>query len=326
METQKLIQLTGVNSSHTNGIPIKGSFTDFVYRKGLLSRPENLDVGRIVCIDYSASALRQLRKLRLDRENCTLLRMEPSVVLPANYSKSRLRQFGKIITVGGTSVMGSTRVNWPLVWPTEASIESISASDRLERVVLINGNKMSLIKGELYSLRRRAIRKIANLDLYGTDWDSKFFSRMLILARNVAHSLLSLRIPRLSGISLWFQAYPQSKGHVKDKISTMAKYKYALVIENSAEYMSEKLMEALFAGCIPIYVGSNIEDFGIPVDLVVRARPDITSIHNALIEASGWNFEDFHRKLKTFLRSKEVRDTWDHQLVYQKLLEEIQKK
>ena len=325
METQKLIQITGINSSHINGIPTKSSFTEFVSSKGLLAPPGNQHVGRVVCIDYSAAAAKDLRKLRLGRDNCTLLRMEPSVVLPANYSKSRQSKFGKIITVGGTSGMGSTRVPWPLVWPTEASIESISASDRLERIVLINGNKMSLIKGELYSLRRRAISKIANLDLYGTDWDSKFVSRVLILARNFAHSLLSLQIPRLSATSLWFQAYPKSKGLVKDKIGTMAKYKYALVIENSAEYMSEKLMEALFAGCIPIYVGPNTEDFGIPMELVVRAKPDITSIQNAFAEASGWNSEDFHKKLKTFLKAKEVRDTWDHQLVYQQLLEEIQK-
>jgi hypothetical protein len=184
---------------------------------------------------------------------------------------------------------------------------------------------MSFIKGEMYSLRRKAIKSLGNLDLFGTQWDSKFASRLIIAFKSFAQAVLSLKIPRLSGLDLWFQDYPKSKGPVDDKLKTMSEYRYALVIENSAEYMSEKLMESLFAGCIPIYVGPDPEEFGIPKELVILAQPNLHAIQEALLEAEGWNMNEFHARLGAFLGSSDVRDFWDHTRVYERLLEKIQK-
>jgi hypothetical protein len=183
---------------------------------------------------------------------------------------------------------------------------------------------MSFMQGELYSLRREAIRAIENLDLYGTEWDSALLHRLFIATRSFAHAVLSLKVPSVSGIRLWFQSYPKSLGSVEDKLVTMSKYKYAVVIENSAEYMSEKLMEALFAGCIPIYVGPDPQEYGIPNNLVIWSKPNIDSICSSLAEATTWDFRDFHSRLEVFLGSSEVRDLWDFEKVYQKMLELIQ--
>jgi hypothetical protein len=142
--------------------------------------------------------------------------------------------------------------------------------------------------------------------------------------KSFAQAVLSLKLPRLSGLDLWFQDYPKSKGPVDDKLKTMSEYKYALVIENSAEYMSEKLMESLFAGCIPIYVGPDPEEFGIPRELVIRAQPSLLSIQEALREANRWDMNEFQTKLRAFLGSSVVRDQWDHTSVYKRLLQKIQ--
>jgi hypothetical protein len=124
----------------------------------------------------------------------------------------------------------------------------------------------------------------------------------------------------------WFQGYPKSKGTVEDKLATMSKYKYALVIENSPEYMSEKLMEALFAGCIPIYVGPDPHDYGIPKNLVIWTRPTVRAIETSLFEAASWNFDEFHSRLNTFLMTSTTRELWDHERVYQRILDIIQGK
>ena len=203
-------------------------------------------------------------------------------------------------------------------------MSSLLETERSDRLVLINGNKMSFVKGELYSLRRRAIRTLENLDLYGTEWDSAFLHRLLIAIRSIADATLCLKLPRLSGISLWFQRYGNSKGPVKYKLATMSKYKYALVIENSAEYMSEKLMEALFAGCIPIYVGPDPQEYGIPKDLVIWTRPTIQAIKKSQTEATNWNFEEFQSRLNVFLNSSTTRELWDHEKVFQRMLDVIQ--
>lgn len=325
MEAKKLIFLTGVNCNLKGHETAPNSFGEFLLNRGLLSLKVDLSIEKIVCIDYSASVAREIRRLGLSPENCTLVHMEPSVVLPANYARSRQRQFGTVITVGGFSSQVSSSVHWPLLWPSTSELQKLHGTERAERVVVVNGNKMSFIKGELYSLRRQASKSVGNLDLFGTQWDSEFASRLIIAFKSFAQAVLSLKLPRLSGLSLWFQSYPKSKGPVDDKLKTMSEYKYALVIENSAEYMSEKLMESLFAGCIPVYVGPDPEEFGIPKDLVIRAQPSLHSIQEALLEAEGWNMNEFHARLSAFLGSSDVRDLWDHTRVYERLLEKIQK-
>ena len=324
MEAKKLIFLTGVNSNLKGYEPAPNSFGGFLLARQLLTTSVDPRTEKLVCIDYSPSVAMEIKKLGLSPENCTLVHMEPSVVLPANYSGSRKRQFGTVITVGGIRSQVSSSVHWPLLWPSASDLEKLNASERAERVVVINGNKMSFIKGELYSLRRKAIKSVGNLDLFGTQWDSKFASRLIIAFKSFAQAVLSLKLPRLSGLDLWFQGYPKSKGPVDDKQKTMSEYKYALVIENSAEYMSEKLMESLFAGCIPIYVGPDPEEFGIPRELVIRAQPTLHSIQEALLEANRWDKNEFQTKLRAFLGSSDARDQWDHTRVYERLLEKIQ--
>lgn len=324
LEAKKLIFLTGVNSNLKGHEPAFDSFGQFLLDRGLLSLSVDSTAEQLVCIDYAPSVAKEIQKLGLSPENCSLVHMEPSVVLPTNYSGSRKRQFGKVITVGGIGSHDSRSVHWPLLWPSAFDLEKLHATERDERVVVINGNKMSFIKGELYSLRRKAIKNLDNLDLYGTQWDSKFAPRLIIAIKSFAQAVLSFKLPRLSGLNLWFQDYPKSKGPVDDKLQTMANYKYALVIENSAEYMSEKLMEALFAGCVPIYVGPDPEKYDIPKELVIRAQPSLRSIQEALLQAQGWNMNEFHAKLGAFLGSSDVRDLWDHTRVYERLLEKIQ--
>jgi hypothetical protein len=325
LEAKKLIFLTGVNSNLKGHEPASNSFGEYLLERELLTTSVDSITEQLVCIDYAPSVAREIKKLGLSLENCTLVHMEPSVVLPANYTKYRKKQFGTVITVGGCSTQVSSSVHWPLLWPSASDLEKLHATERDERVVLVSGNKMSFIKGELYSLRRKAIKKSRNLDLYGTQWNSNFASRFIVALKSFAQAVLSLKLPRLSGLYLWFQDYQESKGPVDDKLKTMSAYKYALVIENSAEYMSEKLMEALFAGCIPIYVGPDPEKYGIPKELVIRAQPSLRSIQEALLQAEGWNMNAFHSRLGAFLSSSEVRDLWDHSLVYERLLEKIQK-
>lgn len=326
LETKKLILLTGVNSGFSNGVPLKRTLAAFLANQGQLFSEPTVKADRLICIDYSSGAGRHIKQQALVAESCTLIRMEPSVVLPANFFKSRSKQFGEIITAGGKPSSLSRSVNWPLVFPSETEQTVLQSAERSERIVLINGNKMSFVGGELYSLRRKAIRSLENLDLYGTEWDSTLLHRLFIAIRSLAHAVLNLKVPSLSGITYWFQGYPKSKGTVEDKLATMSKYKYALVIENSPEYMSEKLMEALFAGCIPIYVGPDPRDYGIPKDLVIWTRPTVRAIETSLFEAASWNFYEFHSRLNTFLMSSTTRDLWDHERVYQRILDIIQGK
>ena len=320
----KKIALVGVNAGVSGTHLAPGTFAEFLLKKKLLESAQASTLAHLICVDYSVQVGRRIRMLDLERANCSLVRMEPSIVLPANFAKSRLSQFKRIITVGGSGSKDSISVHWPLVWPSVSELRRLRNTKRVDRVVLVNGNKISFIGGELYSLRRKAIKALSNLDLYGTEWDSAFLNRLTVAVKSFAHAVLSLKLPRPSGLSLWFQGYSEFKGPVADKLATMSKYKFALVIENSAEYMSEKLMEALFAGCIPIYVGPDPENFGIPKKLVIWVDASLDSIQSGLKQASSLDFDDFHSSLSAFLGSIETRDTWECSKVYERILRETQ--
>jgi hypothetical protein len=323
LETKELIRITGVNSSISSTGPLENGFAEFLHKQGVLANAEGADSRRLVCIDYSHKFSSQISRENFQAPVCILVRMEPSVVLPANYARARRKQFGTVITVGGNPIEDPFSVHWPLVYPSAEYRTELQSSKRLEMVVLVNGNKMSFVRGELYSLRRIAIKKLKNLDLFGTQWNSGFLHRALTALFQLTHAISSLKLPQPSGISLWFQRYQNYMGPVDDKLGTMSRYKYALIIENSAEYMSEKLMEALFAGCIPIYVGPNPESYGIPKDLVVWAEPTIRSIQRCLEVAASWDIDQFHSRLNEYLNSSVARNSWDHEAVYCKILEKI---
>jgi hypothetical protein len=201
---------------------------------------------------------------------------------------------------------------------------------RLEKVVVVNGNKLSLIRGELYSLRRSAISQVKNIDLFGTSWDSKFLDRLKILLKATGLAVISGRTPVFSGLRGWFKSYPQWRGAIgsgyspssnKEKLAIMAKYKYALVIENSLDYMSEKLFDAILAGCIPIYVGPEVENYGIPSNLVVQAKPNLGSILECLESAKRLDFDLFQSHAQEYLNDPQTKLKWSRENVYKRILE-----
>jgi hypothetical protein len=55
----------------------------------------------------------------------------------------------------------------------------------------------------------------------------------------------------------------------------MANFRFALIIENEASYVSEKLLNAIIAGCVPIYCGPNLSEFGLPEGMAIETGLNI---------------------------------------------------
>jgi hypothetical protein len=51
-----------------------------------------------------------------------------------------------------------------------------------------------------------------------------------------------------------------------EKVDVMRKYKFCVAMENSIrqDYMTEKMWDALVAGCIPIYLGNSNAEYVVP--------------------------------------------------------------
>lgn len=107
--------------------------------------------------------------------------------------------------------------------------------------VLIAGNKVLNHKNELYSERIKTIKwfeknQLDKFDLFGRGWNENF---------GILRSLFSYN-------------YKSYRGEIKSKIDTLSFYKFNICYENANNvkgWITEKLFDSFFAGCVPIYWG-----------------------------------------------------------------------
>jgi hypothetical protein len=99
-------------------------------------------------------------------------------------------------------------------------------------------------------------------------------------------------------------------GPAVSKKVAMEEFKVAVVIENSQEYMSEKLFDALVGGCIPVYVGPNLGIFGIPPTLYVRADATLDSVKLGISAALEMDYVIWQNQVERFLTDDKTRQLW----------------
>lgn len=178
---------------------------------------------------------------------------ECSVIKPQNWRKPRHDEFDVIFTWADGLVDGKKyfKVNASQRIPAPAEF---LPGKKEKLCVLIAGNKKSSHPLELYSERVRTIRWFeANhpdeFDLYGLGWDRRLFTGPLpVRALN--------RIPALA--RLLAERYPSYRGAVASKKSVLGKYRFSICYENSRVpgYVTEKIFDSMFAGCVPVYWGA----------------------------------------------------------------------
>lgn len=314
---------TGATAEFSAGGKPHLKLSDFLKRSLEGSRVLETSEPRLVCIDHD-HRVRRLVKLHGLKKRCTILiRTEPTIVMPQNYWRSTQNSFGQVLTLGADPGLGIDSLPWPQVWPEMEDAFPQECNARQDKIVSVSGNKLSLISGELYSLRRKCIQKLSDLVFFGKGWDLTFLNKLETALKSFLFALISRRLPNLSALDCWFSRYPKWGGAVDDKRQVMSDYKYALVIENSLEYMSEKLFDAFFAGCIPIYVGPLVSKYGIPQELVIQANPDLESIRRAIESARTLDYEVWFTRVKSFLESESTRTKWSYEHVYQEIADRL---
>lgn len=292
--------------------------------QGRLSENYDKHLDYFVAMDLDRATLREMADRGVPKEMSVLLRFEPDVVCPLNYRASAVRKFGRVLDIGRPSPLPGDWEFWPQNWPDPERAESLRNSYREEtRLVLMNANKLSLIKNEQYSFRRKLIHSFP-LDVYGPDWDSNVLRRLRVLAGELIIALANKRLPQAKSVSFWFANHTHLRGTAIDKLATLARYKFAVIVENSPDYMSEKLFDALFARCIPIYFGPSIEHFSIPKQLAVAAGGDVLSFQNALNQAQDIDYELWQQQLDEFLHNEETVGRWSALKVFKRLVDAIE--
>ena len=316
------IYVGGLNAETREAPGSTKTFTSRISQSGfdVVHNIEEADL--FICIDFLEESYKKALENDFVPQKSLLICFEPLVVWPKNELMSKESYFSLVLRIGRSKMEHLNAYRWPQQWEA-ARFKVLNSHQRINRVVLINGNKLSLIKGEHYSLRRSCASKIEKIDLYGTSWDLSFLTKLKCLFGALKICVGGRILPHISGLSGFFAGYPQWKGAPRDKLETMQRYRISLVIENSCEFLTEKLFDSLFAGCIPIYVGPDIGDFGIPRELVVQVEPNVDAIRKGIETASGLDYEKWRIACLEWLNLAEVQIQWSADSVYDEIIEKI---
>lgn len=203
-----------------------------------------------------------------------LILYETPLTVPANADYEYLNQFDGIFTwnrdllskgfidASGRAISANRFIEifHPNPIPVECGQDFVSPSfsQRADLVCLIGSNRHANAYDdrELYSERVKAIRWFEKnapdqLKLYGNGWR---------VPQKRLGKWGKLRY-RLEKIYPWLTSkpvFPSYQGPAKTKYEVLSKTKFCVCFENARDipgYLTEKIFDCLFAGCIPIYWG-----------------------------------------------------------------------
>jgi len=166
----------------------------------------------------------------------------------------------------------------------------------------IAGNKFANHTDELYTKRVDFIRwfeknHLNDFDLYGTQWNEYRFGHSF-----VGRVLNRVKFLRKSDL------FPSYKGKVDSKNETMQKYKFAICYENIKDqngYITEKIFDCFFAGCIPIYWGAKNVTEHIPKECFIDKREFTTfeELYNYMNKMNEKIYMSYLDAIESFLNS-----------------------
>ncbi len=270
---------------------------------------------KVIFFNHNKKLIALCEKLNIGKEKRELVLWEPETVIPDQYKTSVWNKYGKIICFREDleKKFHFPKVNWPQGQKVRAEVPPFNER---KMITLINANKYSYVKGELYSLRRDVIRFFekkndANFDLYGRDWERNIFYNPKILAH---YGLMALKTGAVltyfkDVITSCFVSWPSYKGEIPDKYKILDQYKFTICIENEATYITEKIFDSLSSGSIPIYKGPVEIKNLVPKDCYIDFNQFSTldEMYDFLLAMTGEEFTRRQSKIIEYMNSEQFK-------------------
>jgi len=245
----------------------------------------------------------RIKDISLDKNNYLLI-FESEIIRPDNWNLKNHKYFKKIFTWNDKFVDNKKyfKINFSNKIPTDLNFD-LNKKDKL--CTMIVANKFKSHPQELYTERVNVIRWFEenhseNFDLYGIGWDRHYFKGML-LRLNRFDALTKLLKPK----------YPSYKGSVKSKREVLQKYKFAICYENAKDipgYITEKIFDCFFAGCVPVYWGAPNVTEHIPTDTFIDKRNFNTyeKLYKYLNNMPDKEYINYLEAIKNFIKSDKI--------------------
>lgn len=236
-----------------------------------------------------------------------LIATENPYICPLNKNEDYLKSFDGVFTWNKSflHLPNVTHLFIPnqIVWHPSPTFEN-----RPIFSCIINANKAfpNEVPHDLYRERIEVIRWYErkapeDFALYGLGWKkpepaftfSQKFSR---------------RLKRLASQIYGYKPFPSYAGEIENKGSIYQKAKFAYCYENVAnlpDYISEKIFDCFFSGCVPVYWGSNTIDEHVPSNCFIDRRQfsSTEETHQFLRGVTPSQYQEYQDNIERFLKS-----------------------
>ena len=318
----------------------------YLIHHGIL-QTDKFDTNLYISVNHNSSLLKSFMKSKSRNKITILIRLEPFVVFPAQYSKIVEEKYTLIVTPGSTRDFISSNffIGWPHSFQENpANPETNSTSDHFQsegqsndklfefwkkrKIVcsMIAANKVSPIANTNYTLRRHIAMDSSPdlLEVFGPLWNESLY-RKIVHRSKVAFFNIRHRT-NISFESIYgdlFKKYKTTKGFTKDKYSILKESKFSLVVENCMDYVSEKLFDAIYAGSVPIYVGPKLTDVGLPSNIAFQIDRCSINTLTSILNMEDENVSTYLDAGQKFLKGNQYNDIWTEESVYAKIANKI---
>lgn len=249
-------------------------------------------VGSIKCAEFliannvpSKSFLRKCAHIPLTKR--TLILWESFTTKPANFKEDINSKFHLCLSPSYEwlkSIQSSRKelFKWPHTNPKDIKTTVNGNASRLSRFVILSSNNFSSESAENYSLRRDISYSLRDeVDLWGRGWNLSKYKK---LVRIFYEFLRTGNLPIFGTVLNFMRGVPGNHGAVSDRFELMTRYKYAIIVENSNDYVSEKLVDAIICGVIPIYIGPKLGAHGYPTGICLQVDGSVDAVRSAINE------------------------------------------
>ncbi len=250
------------------------------------------------------------RLVKMGNKPLYLIITEGAAVWSPNWKRANHAPFKKVFTWSPALADGKKYIRMHMCFNLP-EFEPYAPSQADKFCCLISSQKYSWAPEELYSERVRAIRWFEKhhpdeFDLYGQRWDRFFFKK--------GFTRLNLALEQAYRMCPWLPRYrnfPSARGPVPSKRDVMRRYKFSISYENASYpgWLAEKMLDAMFAGSVPVYLGDPEVTQFVPKEAFIDKRnfPDYDSLYRYLKGMSQTEYEGYRQAMHKFVHGETIK-------------------
>ena len=276
-------------------------------------------IDHFISIDHSKKNLKIVRS-KVSSENRYLVLRESRSVKPDQFKSRNIRKYKYVFSCARTfdEKIATHFYNDGFLLLERHNNNSISRPEK--SICLVNENKFSLHKSANYSLRQHAIKQLIKSDfkitIAGENWKRGYSYYVMQQIKSIVFLLKNLTLFDIRKIRKPFRRIESNHcnfvGFVDNKITFMNGFRYALIIENDNYRPTEKIFDALKAGCIPIYFGPMFAPNEVPSDIFIRIdTPEgFANLIKQLKNLTEYEYVTMRARGQTWISSDTTYDRW----------------